>query len=86
MTAHIRVSVEMDSAADRATRMSADDIQARRGLGLEAHMRDLGFDLLLIIESDSSSEQVFCKLARLGQAKTCSDALLVGPIHGRSEQ
>ena len=55
MTAHIRVSVDRDSAADRATRKSANDIQARRGLGLKGHMRDLGFDLPLTIESECTS-------------------------------
>ena len=59
MTAHIRVSVDRESAADRATRKSANDIQARHGLGLLAHMRDLGFDLPLTIESDTSSAPAF---------------------------
>ena len=59
MTAHIRVSVDRDSVADRATRKSANDIQARHGLGLLAHMRDRGFDLPLTIESDTSSAPAF---------------------------
>ena len=92
MPAHIRVSVDSDFAADRATRKSTSgmfqrlvrhpikttsNLQTSVGLnvsecefhdlvhgaahrlGLQAYARDLGTNLHLIIESDSSSAKAF---------------------------
>ena len=39
------------------------------GLGLQAHVRDLGIDHLLIIESDSSSSKVFASGRDLGKPR-----------------
>ena len=42
---------------------------AAHGLGPQAYMRDLGIDLLLIIESDSSSAKAFASRRRLGKQR-----------------
>ena len=44
-------------------------MERAHGLGLQAHMRDLGINLPLIIESDSSMTKAFASRRGLGEQR-----------------